>query len=71
MNDLLPLGIACGDCARTKALHDGRLSVESYRVNYIPLEPEEVFSAPFKIRNSPSASCRSSAPVATPIRTRR
>jgi 4,5-dihydroxyphthalate decarboxylase len=48
MNDLLPLTIACGDYDRTKALQDGRVSVEGCRVNYIPLEPEEVFFRAFR-----------------------
>jgi 4,5-dihydroxyphthalate decarboxylase len=48
MNDLVPLTIACGDYDRTRALSDGRESVEGCRVNFLPLEPEEVFFRSFR-----------------------
>ena len=44
----IPLTIACGDYDRTRAIKDGRVPVEGCAVNYIPLEPEEVFHRAFK-----------------------
>ena len=66
MNDLVPLTIACGDYDRTRALSDGRVSVEGCRVNFLPLEPEEVFFALSAIRNSMWRSCRSRATASRP-----
>lgn len=44
----IPLTIACGDYDRTRAIKDGRVPVEGCAVNYIALEPEEVFHRAFK-----------------------
>lgn len=44
----IPITIACGDYDRTRAIKDGRVPVEGCAVNYIPLEPEEVFHRAFK-----------------------
>ena len=35
--------LACGNYDRTRAIIDGRVGIEGCEVNYIPLEPEEVF----------------------------
>jgi 4,5-dihydroxyphthalate decarboxylase len=40
---MLSLTMACGNYDRTRAIIDGRVRVEGCEVNYIPLEPEEVF----------------------------
>ena len=39
----VPLALACGNYDRTRAIMDGRVGIEGAKVNYIPLEPEEVF----------------------------
>ena len=39
----LHLTIACGDYDRTKALQDGSVQPEGIRLNYIPLQAEEIF----------------------------
>ena len=39
----LHLTIACGDYDRTKALQDGSVQPEGVRLNYIPLQAEEIF----------------------------
>ena len=39
----LQLTLACGDYDRTRALWDGRVSVEGVDLTYLPLEPEETF----------------------------
>jgi 4,5-dihydroxyphthalate decarboxylase len=44
----IPITLACGDYDRTRAIKDGRVTVEGCDVNYIPLEPEEVFHRAFK-----------------------
>ncbi len=44
----IPITIACGDYDRTRAIKDGRVPVEGCAVNYIPLEPEEIFHRAFK-----------------------
>jgi len=44
----IPITIACGDYDRTRAIKDGRVPVEGCAVNYIGLEPEEVFHRAFK-----------------------
>lgn len=41
--DKLHLTIACGDYDRTKTLQDGSLEPEGIRLNYIPLQAEEIF----------------------------
>ena len=37
------LTLACGNYDRTRAIMDGRVRIEGCEINYIPLEPEEVF----------------------------
>jgi len=37
------LTVACGDYDRTKALQDGSVQPEGIRLNYIPLQAEEIF----------------------------
>lgn len=39
----LLLTVACGDYDRTKALQDGSVQAEGIRLNYIPLQAEEIF----------------------------
>ena len=39
----LHLTLACGDYDRTKALQDGSVQPEGIRLNYIPLQAEEIF----------------------------
>ncbi len=39
----LHLTVACGDYDRTKALQDGTVQPEGIRLNYIPLQAEEIF----------------------------
>ena len=39
----VPITLACGNYDRTRAIMDGRVGIEGCTVNYIPLEPEEVF----------------------------
>ena len=40
---MLSVTLACGNYDRTRAIMDGRIRIEGCNVNYIPLEPEEVF----------------------------
>lgn len=40
---MLSLTLACGNYDRTRALIDGRIRVEGCEINFLPLEPEEVF----------------------------
>jgi len=44
----IPITLACGDYDRTRALKDGRVSVEGCDLNYLPMEPEEIFHRAFK-----------------------
>jgi 4,5-dihydroxyphthalate decarboxylase len=44
----IPITLACGDYDRTRAIKDGRVTVEGCDVTYIPMEPEEVFHRAFK-----------------------
>lgn len=37
------LTVACGDYDRTKALQDGSVQAEGIRLNYLPLQAEEIF----------------------------
>ena len=46
----LSLSLACWDYDRTRALMDGRVSIEGCDVNYIPLFPEELFFRAFRHR---------------------
>ena len=39
----LHLTVACGDYDRTKALQDGSVEPEGIRLNYVPLQAEEIF----------------------------
>lgn len=39
----LHLTVACGDYDRTKALQDGSVQAEGIRLNYLPLQAEEIF----------------------------
>jgi 4,5-dihydroxyphthalate decarboxylase len=39
----LQLTVACGDYDRTKALVDGSVQPEGIRINYLPLQAEEIF----------------------------
>jgi 4,5-dihydroxyphthalate decarboxylase len=41
--DKLFVTVACGDYDRTKALQDGSVQPEGIRLNYIPLQAEEIF----------------------------
>jgi 4,5-dihydroxyphthalate decarboxylase len=40
---MVSLTLACGNYDRTRAIMDGRVRIEGCEINYIPLEPEEVF----------------------------
>ena len=44
----LSLTVACGDYDRTRAIKDGRVTVEGCDVTYLPMEPEEAFHRAFK-----------------------
>ena len=44
----LPLTFACGDYDRVRAIKDGRVAVEGCDVNFLALEPEEVFFRAFR-----------------------
>ena len=44
----IPITLACGDYDRTRAIKDGRVTVEGCDINYLPMEPEEVFHRAFK-----------------------
>jgi 4,5-dihydroxyphthalate decarboxylase len=46
----IPITLACGDYDRTRAIKDGRVTVEGCDVTYLPMEPEEVFHRAFKHR---------------------
>jgi 4,5-dihydroxyphthalate decarboxylase len=46
----VPITIACGNYDRTKAIRDGRVSVEGCAVTYLPLYPEEIFHRAFKFQ---------------------
>ena len=48
MLSLLPVSIGCGNSDRTRAIKDGRVPIEGCIVNYITLEPEEVFFRAFR-----------------------
>ena len=48
MSVLMPIILACGDYDRTRAIKDGRVTVEGCDVTYLPIEPEEVFHRAFK-----------------------
>ena len=39
----LYLTVACGDYDRTHALQTGAVEAEGIRLNYVPLEAEEIF----------------------------
>ena len=44
----LPLTFACGDYDRVRAIKDGRVAIEGCDVNFLALEPEEVFFRAFR-----------------------
>ena len=44
----VPITIACGNYDRTRAIRDGRVSVEGCAATYLPLYPEEIFHRAFK-----------------------
>jgi len=46
----VPITVACGNYDRTKAIRDGRVSVEGCAVTYLPLYPEEIFHRAFKFQ---------------------
>lgn len=48
MNQKLSITIACGNSDRTRPIRDGLVQVEGCNVNYITLEPEEVFFRAFR-----------------------
>jgi len=48
MTARISLTLACGDYDRTRAIKDGRVSVEGCDINYLPMEPEEAFHRAFK-----------------------
>lgn len=50
MLETVSLSIACGNSDRTRAIRDGRVPIEGCAVNYITLEPEEVFFRAFRNR---------------------
>ncbi len=39
----LPISLACGDYDRVQAIRDGRVGIEGCDVNFLTLEPEELF----------------------------
>ena len=39
----LLLTVACGDYDRTKPLQDGSVEPEGVKLNYLPLQSEEIF----------------------------
>jgi len=43
----VPITIACGNYDRTRAIRDGRVSVEGCATTYLPLYPEEIFHRAF------------------------
>ena len=44
----IPITLACGDYDRTRAIKDGRVTVEGCDVTYLTMEPEEAFHRAFK-----------------------
>jgi 4,5-dihydroxyphthalate decarboxylase len=44
----VPITVACGNYDRTRAIRDGRVSVDGCAVTYLPLYPEEIFHRAFK-----------------------
>ena len=42
------LSVGCGNSDRSRAIRDGRVPIEGCKVNYITLEPEEVFFRAFR-----------------------
>jgi 4,5-dihydroxyphthalate decarboxylase len=46
----VPITIACGNYDRTRAIRDGRVTVEGCAVTYLPLYPEEIFHRAFKFQ---------------------
>ena len=48
MSKRVPLTIACAEYDRTRALKDGRVSIEGCEITYLPLGPEELFFRAFR-----------------------
>ena len=48
MSKLLPLTIACAEYDRTRALKDGRVTIDGCEITYLPLGPEELFFRAFR-----------------------
>jgi 4,5-dihydroxyphthalate decarboxylase len=48
MSNLLPVTIGCGNSDRARAIRDGRVAIEGCAINFIALEPEEVFFRAFR-----------------------
>jgi 4,5-dihydroxyphthalate decarboxylase len=48
MSKPLPITVACAEYDRTRAIRDGRVRVDGCELNYLPLEPEELFFRAFR-----------------------
>jgi 4,5-dihydroxyphthalate decarboxylase len=47
---MVPITIACGNYDRTRAILDGRVTVEGCATTYLPLYPEEIFHRAFRFQ---------------------
>jgi 4,5-dihydroxyphthalate decarboxylase len=47
---MVPITIACGKYDRTRAILDGRVTVEGCATTYLPLYPEEIFHRAFRFQ---------------------
>jgi 4,5-dihydroxyphthalate decarboxylase len=47
---VVPITIACGNYDRTRAILDGRVTVEGCATTYLPLYPEEIFHRAFRFQ---------------------
>jgi 4,5-dihydroxyphthalate decarboxylase len=47
---MIPITIACGNYDRTRAILDGRVTVEGCATTYLPLYPEEIFHRTFRFQ---------------------
>jgi 4,5-dihydroxyphthalate decarboxylase len=47
---MVPIAIACGNYDRTRAILDGRVTVEGCATTYLPLYPEEIFHRAFRFQ---------------------
>ena len=61
----LRITVACGGYDRTLALRDGTVKVDGIDLNYISLEPEEIFWRSFQFEDfdGPQAVCVGCKPV--------